>query len=177
MQTITVFLVITALVSLLAFGLARFYAGVSSSADDSHWVSRTGKVAFVLAAFSSLATVGTLLALSFNFYEAASVPLTLAKVTLLALLLMATMLFVLPVTRQAALSSAVGKVLGVLFSAFTYLLMVFIKVVHGVLKLSAKSSKGGREVWDTRGPWSHHGYEGYTERAERIRGKPFGDHL
>lgn len=173
MQTITVFLVITALVAVVSFGLARFYSKVSSEARDSHWITRTSIIGFVIAVLVSLSTVATLLALTLNFYDVAYIPLNVAKASLLLQLVMTAMLFAIPATRHAALTSTLGKVLVVLLSFVAFMLSLAFKLLRGMFKLSAKSQRNrGIEDGAAR-PWTYHGYEGYVERSERIRGKLF----
>lgn len=173
MQTITVFLLITAFVALVTYALARFYMKVSSTAEDSHWVTRTGVIAFVISMLVVLSTVATLLALTFDHYAIAYIPLNVAKVFLLVQVTMAALLFVLPVTRQAALRSTEGRVITALFSVAVYLVVLAARLVLGLFKLSAKGNRHrGIEDGQAR-PWSYHGHEGYVERAERIRGKLF----
>ena len=177
MQTLTVFFVIMALVALVTFGLARFHHKVASAAEDKHWITNTTVVGVMASLVVFISALAVWFLLLFNHYNIAHIPLNVAKLSLLVQVTMAALLFVLPVTRQAALRSTEGRVVMTLISVTVYLFAFAAKLILGLFKLSARSPKNGRETWDTRGAWSQHGNEGHVERSERIRGKPFGDHL
>ena len=173
MQTLTIFFVIMALVALVTFGLARFHHKVVSAAEDKHWVTNTTVVWVMASLVVFISALAVWFLLLFNHYNIAHIPLNVAKLSLLVQVTMAALLFVLPVTRQAALRSTEGRVVMTLISVTVYLFAFAAKLILGLFKLSAKGNRHrGIEDGQAR-PWSYHGHEGYVERAERIRGKLF----
>lgn len=177
MQDTTLITLLTASAFLVSVLMSRFYLSVTFEKGRDTLFSKLRGLQYVLPVIALVGTLFFLLTVGNLARALVLIPFAFAAASLMAQLVMTVAVFFDKDTRKKALTGAEAKTLSTTLRVMGVLALFAIKLVHFILKLSAKGNKGGREVWDTRGPWSHHGYEGYTERAERIRGKPFGDHL
>lgn len=173
MQDSTLITLLTASVFLVSVLMSRFYLSVTQEKGQDTWFAKLRAASFVLPFVALIGSLAFLLTVGDLSRGLVLIPFAAAAAALASQFVMVVAVFFDKDARRKALTGVEAKVLTTTLRATVALTVFTLKSIQFVLKLSAKGDRRrGMEDGAPR-PWGYHGYESYTEKAERIHGKLF----